>query len=168
MIIFKRPTVETCCRFFLLLLSVYLMRCFCPFCSQDRCRSERDRSVTSACLTPAKRLKTGWVTTAWLRRTILSSGGSASRRFLFHRCCFSSGIRLFSIGNRSDFLVYYTHAPALLSLLLGYMTMINDGISDWSFGGGLGYHLRRIERQHVWLGHIPHSDHVALILSFLT
>ncbi len=29
-----------------------------------------------------------------------------------------------------------------LSLLLGYMTMINDGVSEWSFlGGGLGYHL---------------------------
>ena len=29
-----------------------------------------------------------------------------------------------------------------LSLLLGYMTKINDGVSDWSFlGGGLGFHL---------------------------
>ncbi|MBL0740904.1 FtsK/SpoIIIE family DNA translocase [Chryseolinea lacunae] len=29
-----------------------------------------------------------------------------------------------------------------LSLLLGYMTMINDGVSEWSFlGGGLGYYL---------------------------
>ena len=29
-----------------------------------------------------------------------------------------------------------------LSLLLGYMTMINDGVSEWSFlGGGLGYQL---------------------------
>ncbi|HTJ52174.1 MAG TPA: DNA translocase FtsK 4TM domain-containing protein [Cyclobacteriaceae bacterium] len=29
-----------------------------------------------------------------------------------------------------------------LCLLLGYMTQINDGVSEWSFlGGGLGYHL---------------------------
>src|SRR5690606_28805946 len=29
-----------------------------------------------------------------------------------------------------------------LCLLLGYMTMINDGVSEWSFlGGGLGYTL---------------------------
>lgn len=45
-------------------------------------------------------------------------------------------LRIFSFSILSIF------SGLWLSLLLGYMTMINDGISEWSFlGGGLGYNL---------------------------
>jgi len=45
-------------------------------------------------------------------------------------------LRIFSFSILSIF------SGLWLSLLLGYMTMINDGVSEWSFlGGGLGYHL---------------------------
>ncbi len=45
-------------------------------------------------------------------------------------------LRLFS------FTVFSVFSGLWLSLLLGYMTMISDGTSEWSFlGGGLGYNL---------------------------
>jgi S-DNA-T family DNA segregation ATPase FtsK/SpoIIIE len=45
-------------------------------------------------------------------------------------------LRIFSFSILSIF------SGLWLSLLLGYMTMINEGVSEWSFlGGGLGYHL---------------------------
>ena len=45
-------------------------------------------------------------------------------------------LRIFSFSILSIF------SGIWLSLLLGYMTMINDGVSEWSFlGGGLGYQL---------------------------
>ncbi|HEX6889302.1 MAG TPA: DNA translocase FtsK 4TM domain-containing protein [Chryseolinea sp.] len=45
-------------------------------------------------------------------------------------------LRIFSFSILSIF------SGVWLSLLLGYMTMINDGVSEWSFlGGGLGYNL---------------------------
>jgi S-DNA-T family DNA segregation ATPase FtsK/SpoIIIE len=48
-------------------------------------------------------------------------------------------LRIFSFSILSIF------SGLWLSLLLGYMTMINDGVSDWSFlGGGLGYQLALI------------------------
>lgn len=53
-------------------------------------------------------------------------------RIVFHR----ELMRIFSFAILSIF------SGIWLSLLLGYMTMINDGVSEWSFlGGGLGYHL---------------------------
>jgi S-DNA-T family DNA segregation ATPase FtsK/SpoIIIE len=45
-------------------------------------------------------------------------------------------LRIFSFSILSIF------SGVWLSLLMGYMTMINDGVSEWSFlGGGLGYNL---------------------------
>ncbi|MBA4058040.1 MAG: cell division protein FtsK, partial [Marivirga sp.] len=53
-------------------------------------------------------------------------------KIVFHR----ELLRIFSFSILSIFTGLW------LSLLLGYMTMINDGVSEWSFlGGGLGYHL---------------------------
>jgi DNA segregation ATPase FtsK/SpoIIIE, S-DNA-T family len=40
------------------------------------------------------------------------------------------------------FTIFSIFCGLWLCLLLGYMTKINDGVSEWSFlGGGLGYHL---------------------------
>lgn len=45
-------------------------------------------------------------------------------------------VRLFS------FTLFAVFSGLWLCLLLGYMTKINEGVSEWSFlGGGLGYHL---------------------------
>ena len=42
----------------------------------------------------------------------------------------------------TSFTVFSVFSGLWLSLLLGYMTMISDGTSEWSFlGGGLGYNL---------------------------
>src|SRR5688500_2048971 len=45
-------------------------------------------------------------------------------------------LRIFS------FTIFSVFTGLWLSLLLGYMTMANEGTSEWSFlGGGLGFHL---------------------------
>lgn len=41
--------------------------------------------------------------------------------------------------------IFCTFATVWLSLLLGYMTLINKGVSEWSFlGGGLGYAMAEV------------------------
>jgi S-DNA-T family DNA segregation ATPase FtsK/SpoIIIE len=53
-------------------------------------------------------------------------------KIVFHR----ELLRIFS------FTIFSIFSGLWLSLLLGYMTMINEGTSEWSFlGGGLGYNL---------------------------
>jgi S-DNA-T family DNA segregation ATPase FtsK/SpoIIIE len=67
-------------------------------------------------------------------------------------CCIFHPTLLFCVGFKIvfgrelfrifSFTIFSIFTGLWLSLLLGYMTMINEGTSEWSIlGGGLGYHL---------------------------
>lgn len=142
---FKDPRLKLVIGFFFLLLSLYLMLSFLSFLFTG----QADQSVIEA--RDISMLDSGKEAENWLGYY----GAVTSHYFIFRWfgiAAFFIPPLLFMIGYRIvfnrepvrifSFTILTFFSGLWLSLLLGYMTMINDGISDWSFlGGGLGYHL---------------------------
>lgn len=141
----KDPRVKLVTGFFFMLLSVFLMLSFLSFLFTG----QADHSVIEA--RDISMIDSGQEARNWLGYY----GALTSHYFIFRWfgiAAFFIPPLLFLIGYKVVFnrelvrIFSYTiltlFSGLWLSLLLGYMTMINDGISEWSFlGGGLGYQL---------------------------
>jgi S-DNA-T family DNA segregation ATPase FtsK/SpoIIIE len=141
----KDPRLKLVTGFFFLLLSLYLMLSLLSYLFTGYA----DQSVIEA--RDISMLDSGKEAQNWLGYY----GALTSHYFIFRWFGISAFFippLLFLIGykivfNREPVRIFsYTiltfFSGIWLSLLLGYMTMINDGVSDWSFlGGGLGYNL---------------------------
>lgn len=142
---FKDPRLKLVTGFFFLLLSIFLMLSFLSYLFTG----QADHSVIVA--RDVTLIDSGREAENWLGYY----GAVASHFFIFRWfgiAAFFIPPLLYLIGfkivfNREpvrifSFTILTLFSGVWLSLLLGYMTMINDGISDWSFlGGGLGFHL---------------------------
>ncbi|HTE34360.1 MAG TPA: DNA translocase FtsK 4TM domain-containing protein, partial [Chryseolinea sp.] len=141
----KDPRLKLAIGFFLLIVSVYLVLALLSYLFTG----QADHSVVEA--RNVSTLESGQEAENWLG----FYGAITSHYFIFRWfgiAAFFIPPLLFIIGfkivfNRElirifSFTILSLFSGLWLSLLLGYMTMINDGVSDWSFlGGGLGYHL---------------------------
>jgi len=141
----KDPRLKLASGFFFLLLSLYFMLSFLSFLFTG----QADQSVIEA--RDLSMVDSGLEAQNWLGYY----GALTSHYFIFRWfgvAAFFLPPLLYLIGfkivfNREpvrifSYTLFILFAGLWLSLLLGYMTMINDGISEWSFlGGGLGYHL---------------------------
>ncbi|HTF20062.1 MAG TPA: DNA translocase FtsK 4TM domain-containing protein [Chryseolinea sp.] len=141
----KDPRLRLVSGFFFLLLSVYLMLSFLSYLFTG----QADQSVIEA--RDLSMIDSGKEAQNWLGYY----GAMTSHYFIFRwfgvaaffipPLAFLIGFKI--VFNREpirifSFTILTLFSGLWLSLLLGYMTMINDGISEWSFlGGGLGYHL---------------------------
>lgn len=142
---FKDPRLKLTVGFILLIISVYLFLSFFSYLFTG----EADYSVVDA--RNVELLESGKEAQNWLGLY----GAITSHYFIFRWFGISAFFippLLFVVGfkavfNREllrifSFSILSIFSGLWLSLLLGYMTMINDGISEWSFlGGGLGYNL---------------------------
>ena len=142
----KDPRLKLAVGFFLLIAGVYLFLALLSYLFTWRA----DESVVKA-LHDSSMLESGQEAENWL-----GLYGAVISHYIIFRwfgiAAFFLPPLLFVIGfkmvfNRQllrifSFSVFSIFSGLWLCLLLGYMTMINDGVSEWSFlGGGLGYHL---------------------------
>jgi DNA segregation ATPase FtsK/SpoIIIE, S-DNA-T family len=142
----KDPRLKLAIGFFLLIAGVYLFLALLSYLFTWRA----DESVVKA-LHDSSMLESGQEAENWL-----GLYGAVISHYIIFRwfgvAAFFLPPLLFIIGfkmvfNRQllrifSFSVFSIFSGLWLCLLLGYMTMINDGVSEWSFlGGGLGYHL---------------------------
>ncbi|MEJ1240344.1 DNA translocase FtsK 4TM domain-containing protein [Chryseolinea sp. T2] len=141
----KDPRLKLVTGFFFMLLSLFLMLSFLSFLFTG----QADQSVIEA--RDISMIDSGREAQNWLGYY----GALTSHYFIFRWfgiAAFFIPPLLFLVGykivfNRElirifSFTILTIFSGLWLSLLLGYMTMINDGISEWSFlGGGLGYQL---------------------------
>ena len=142
----KDPRLKLAVGFFLLIAGVYLFLALLSYLFTWRA----DESVVKA-LHDSSMLESGQEAENWL-----GLYGAVISHYVIFRwfgiAAFFLPPLLFLIGfkmvfNRQllrifSFSVFSIFSGLWLCLLLGYMTMINDGVSEWSFlGGGLGYHL---------------------------
>jgi len=142
---FKDPRFRLAVGFFLMIGAVYLLLALLSYLFTG----QADQSVVEA--RDETMLEAGREAANWLGLY----GAITSHYFIFRWFGISAFFLpplLFIIGfkvvfNREllrifSFSILSIFSGIWLSLLLGYMTMINDGVSEWSFlGGGLGYHL---------------------------
>lgn len=145
----KDPRFKLTVGFFLMIAGVYLFLSFLSYLFTGK----TDQSVVEG-LENVSMLESGREAENWLGLY----GAITSHRFIykwFGIAAFAIPPLLFIIGfrvvfNRQllpifSFSVFSIFSGLWLCLLLGYMTMINDGVSEWSFlGGGLGYTLATI------------------------
>jgi len=143
---FKDPRFKLAIGFFLMITSVFLFLSLLSYLFTG----QADQSVVDA-PSDASLIESGKEATNWLGLY----GAITSHYFIFRWFGISAFFippLLFIIGfkvvfNREllrifSFSILSIFSGLWLSLLLGYMTMINEGVSEWSFlGGGLGYHL---------------------------
>jgi len=141
----KDPRFRLAVGFFLMIVAVYLFLSMLSYMFTG----QADQSVVSS--QDSSTLESGREVKNWLGLW----GAVTSHYFIFRWFGISAFFLpplLFIIGfkvvfNREllrifSFSILSIFSGLWLSLLLGYMTMINDGVSEWSFlGGGLGYHL---------------------------
>ncbi|MEJ7643593.1 MAG: DNA translocase FtsK 4TM domain-containing protein [Chryseolinea sp.] len=141
----KDPRLKLTIGFFLLIVSVYLFLALLSYLFTG----QADQSVVEA--RGVGMLESGQEAENWLGLY----GAITSHYFIFRWfgiAAFFIPPLLFIIGFKSvfnrellrvfSFSILALFSGLWLSLLLGYMTMKNDGASDWTFlGGGLGYHL---------------------------
>ncbi len=139
------PRLKLVLGFFLLVISVYLILAFFSYLFTG----QADQSVVEA--RGVSLLDSGKEADNWLGLY----GAVTSHYFIFRWfgiAAFFIPPLFFVLGfkmvfNREllrlfSFTILSVFSGLWLSLLLGYMTMINEGISEWSFlGGGLGYNL---------------------------
>lgn len=146
---FKDPRFRLAFGFFIILLSFFLFISFLSYMFTGKA----DQSVVEA-YRNASLLESGKEAANWLKLY-----GALTSHYFIYRWF---GISAFFIPplllawgfkitfNRSilpfvSVLVFCTFSTFWLSLLLGYMTLINQGVSEWSFlGGGLGYALAEV------------------------
>lgn len=143
--IFKDARLKLTLGLFFIVVSVYLFLALLSYLFTG----QADQSVVEA--TNDSLIESGKEALNWLGLY----GAITSHYFIFRWFGVSAFLippLLFTIGFRVvfkrelirifPFSILSIFAGLWLSLLLGYMTMINDGVSEWSFlGGGLGYHL---------------------------
>lgn len=141
----KDPRLKLVGGFFFLILSCYLILSFLSYLFTG----QADHSVIEA--RDMSMIDSGKEVANWLGYY----GALTSHYFIFRWfgiAAFFIPPLLFVIGFRMvfnrellrvfPFAILAIFSGLWLSLLLGYMTMVNDGVSDWGFlGGGLGYHL---------------------------
>ncbi|MEP6735725.1 MAG: DNA translocase FtsK [Chryseolinea sp.] len=144
----KDPRLKLVLGFFLLIVSVYLFLSFFSYLFTG----QSDYSLIDA--RDLSTLESGREAENWLGLY----GAITSHYFIFRWfgiAAFFIPPLLFVMGfkivfNKEllrifSFTLLSIFSGLWLSLLLGYMTMINEGISEWSFlGGGLGYNLAMI------------------------
>jgi S-DNA-T family DNA segregation ATPase FtsK/SpoIIIE len=141
----RDPRFKLTVGFFLMIVSVFLFLSMFSYLFTG----QADQSVVSEL--DASTLESGRETRNWL-----GFGGAVTSHYFIYRwfgiSAFFLPPLLFIVGfkivfNREllrifSFSILSIFSGVWLSLLLGYMTMINDGVSEWSFlGGGLGYNL---------------------------
>ena len=143
---FKDPRFKLAIGFFLMITGIYLLLAMLSYLFTWRA----DESVVQA-LSDASLLESGQEAENWLglygavisHYIIFRWFGIAS--FFLPPLLFIIGFKI--VFNREilrvfSFTIFSIFSGLWLSLLLGYMTMINEGTSEWSFlGGGLGYNL---------------------------
>ena len=143
---FKDPRFKLAGGFFLMIVAFYLFLALFSYLFTGKA----DQSVIEA-MTNDSLLESGKEAENWLGLY----GAITSHYFIFRWfgiAAFFIPPLLFLIGFRTvfnrqllpifSFSVFAIFAGFWLCLLLGYMTMINEGVSEWSFlGGGLGYTL---------------------------
>lgn len=145
----KDPRFKLASGFFLMIVSVFLFLSLLSYLFTGKA----DHSVVEG-LAGTSLLESGRETENWL-----GLYGALTSHYFIYRwfgvAAFAIPPLLFVIGfrivfNRQllpvfSFTVFSIFAGLWICLLLGYMTMINDGVSEWSFlGGGLGYTLATI------------------------
>jgi S-DNA-T family DNA segregation ATPase FtsK/SpoIIIE len=141
----KDPRFKLATGFFLMIVAVFLSLSLFSYLFTG----QADQSVVGA--TDSTIAESGRETRNWL-----GLWGAITSHYFIYRwfgiSAFFIPPLLFIIGfkivfNREllrifSFTILSIFCGVWLSLLLGYMTMINDGVSEWSFlGGGLGYQL---------------------------
>jgi DNA segregation ATPase FtsK/SpoIIIE, S-DNA-T family len=145
----KDPRFKLAIGFFLMIASLYLFLSFFSYLFTGKA----DQSVVEG-LERVPLLESGQEADNWLGLY----GAMTSHRFIykwFGIAAFAIPPLLFLFGfrivfNRQllpifSFSVFSIFSGVWLCLLLGYMTLINDGVSEWSFlGGGLGYTLASV------------------------
>ena len=141
----KDPRFKLAIGFFLMIAGIYLFLALLSYLFTG----QADQSVVEA--HDASVIESGKEAANWLGLY----GAITSHYFIFRWFGISAFFippLLFIIGfkivfNREllrifSFSILSIFTGVWLSLLLGYMTMINDGVSEWSFlGGGMGYYL---------------------------
>lgn len=142
----KDPRFKLAAGFFLMIAGLYLFLSLFSYLFTGKA----DQSVVEG-LAGSPLLESGREAENWL-----GLYGAVTSHYFIYRwfgiAAFAIPPILFIIGfkivfNRQlvpvfSFTVFSIFTGLWLCLLLGYMTMINDGVSEWSFlGGGLGYTL---------------------------
>jgi S-DNA-T family DNA segregation ATPase FtsK/SpoIIIE len=148
---FKDPRFKLAFGFFTLVLSVFLFLALLSYLFTGK----SDQSIVEASVTP-ELIEAGKEAENWLG----FYGAVISHHFIFRWF----GIAAFFIPpllfvwsfrilfNRSiiplfSFFIFCLFSTLWLSLLLGYMTLINQGFSEWGFlGGGLGFALAELSQ----------------------
>ncbi len=143
------PRFKLAAGFFLLIASLYLITSFISYLFTG----QADQSVVDA-LNDGSIVESGKEVENWLGLW----GAIASHYFIFRWFGISAFFippLFFAIGFRLvfkrrllpvvSFLMFSIFAILWLSLLLGYMILINSGVSEWSFlAGGLGFTLAEL------------------------
>lgn len=147
----KDPRFKLASGFFLMIVALYLFFALLSYLFTGKA----DHSVVEA-LQNSSLIESGKEAENWLGLY----GAVTSHYFIFRWfgiAAFAIPPLLFLVGfrivfNRQllpifSFSVFAIFSGLWLCLLLGYMTMINDGVSEWSFlGGGLGIFLATISQ----------------------
>jgi DNA segregation ATPase FtsK/SpoIIIE, S-DNA-T family len=143
---FKDPRFKLATGFFLMIVGIYLFLALLSYLFTWRA----DESVVQA-VSDSSLLESGQEAENWL-----GLYGAVISHYVIFRwfgiAAFFLPPLLFIVGFKSvfgrellrifSFTIFSIFTGLWLSLLLGYMTMIQDGTSEWSIlGGGLGYHL---------------------------
>jgi DNA segregation ATPase FtsK/SpoIIIE, S-DNA-T family len=143
---FKDPRFKLAIGFFLMMVGIYLFLALLSYLFTWRA----DESVVQA-VSDSSLLESGQEAENWL-----GLYGAVISHYVIFRwfgiAAFFLPPLLFIVGFKIvfgrellrifSFTIFSIFTGLWLSLLLGYMTMINEGTSEWSIlGGGLGYHL---------------------------
>jgi S-DNA-T family DNA segregation ATPase FtsK/SpoIIIE len=142
----KDPRFRLACGFFLIIVSVYLLLAFVSFLFTWRADESIVKSFWDDSLLESSKEIENWlgVYGALTSHYFITRWFGISAFFL-PPLLFVIGFRI--VFHRELFRVFPFTLFSLfnglwLCLLLGYMTLVNDGTSEWSFlGGGLGYQL---------------------------
>ncbi len=142
----KDPRFKLAIGFFLMIAGIYLFLALLSYLITGK----TDQSVVEA-LTGSSLMESGKEAENWLGLY----GAVVSHYFIFRwfgisaffipPFLFIAGFKV--VFNKEllrifSYTLFAIFAGVWLSLLLGYMTKITEGVSEWSFlGGGLGYHL---------------------------
>lgn len=146
---FKDPRFKLAFGFFIILLSFFLFVSLLSYLFTG----EADQSVVEA-FGDTSLIESGKEVENWLRLY----GAVASHYFVFRWFGISAffipplllawGFKITFNKSIIPFLsvfIFCIFSTVWLSLLLGYMTLINQGVSEWSFlGGGLGYAMAEV------------------------
>lgn len=142
----KDPRLKLACGFFLIIAGLYLLLALISYLFTGKA----DHSVVLE-IGNSSMLESGRETENWLGLY----GAVTSHYFIFEwfgiaaffipPLLFVIGIKIVSekaLFRIWPFALFSIFLGVWLCLLLGYMTLVNDGTSEWSFlGGGLGYQL---------------------------